>query len=86
MPSQTEFCQAFLVQKARHKTPPFPRTTHEIKVGGRQMHTLVGHSGSVRSVAFSPNGNRVVSGSSDTFVKIWDVATGVEVSCHACTL
>jgi len=50
------------------------------------MHTLVGHSGSVRSVAFSPNGNRVVSGSSDTFVKIWDVATGVEVSSHACTL
>jgi WD40 repeat protein len=49
-------------------------------VGGRQVHTLIGHTGEVNSVAFSPNGKRVVSGSGDDFVKIWDTKTGAEVS------
>ena len=44
------------------------------------MHTLTGHSGPVFSIAFSLNGNRVVSGSDDTLVKIWDTETGAEVS------
>ena len=43
------------------------------------MHTLIGHSDAVYSAHFSPNSNRVVSGSHDTFVKIWDVATGALV-------
>jgi len=41
---------------------------------------VAGHTDDVHSVAFSPDGNRVVSGSEDTFVKIWDVATGALVS------
>ena len=49
-------------------------------MGGRQVHTLIGHTRDVNSVAFSPNGNRVVSGSDDKLVKIWDTETGVEVS------
>jgi len=50
------------------------------------MHTLTGHTGDVRSVAFSPDGTRVVSGSYDNLVKIWNVETGVEVRSHeACT-
>ena len=48
-------------------------------VGGRQVHTLIGHTGEVNSLAFSPNGNLVVSGSDDNLVKIWDVATGALV-------
>ena len=44
-----------------------------------QVRTLAGHSGIVFSVAFSPDGTRLVSGSLDGFVKIWDVATGAEV-------
>jgi WD40 repeat protein len=39
-----------------------------------------GHSREVNSVDFSPDGQQFVSGSSDTFVKIWDVATGALVS------
>jgi len=50
------------------------------KVHFWQVHTLTGHSGSVFSVAFSPDGTRVVSGSSDKLVKIWDAATGAEVT------
>ncbi len=33
-----------------------------------------GHSGSVRSVAFSPDGDRIVSGSDDETLRLWDLA------------
>jgi WD40 repeat protein len=52
-------------------------------VGGRQLHTLMGHSGFVCLVAFSRDGNRVVSGSTDDLVKIWDTKTGALVSSFA---
>ena len=51
-----------------------------IMVGGRQVHTLTGHSGPVLSVDFSPNGQHFVTGSYDNLVKIWNTATGAEVS------
>ena len=44
------------------------------------MCTLRGHTDSVREVSFSPDGKKAVSVSDDTLVKIWDVATGAEVS------
>ncbi|KAJ1470149.1 WD40-repeat-containing domain protein [Baffinella frigidus] len=44
-----------------------------------QVCTLTGHSGEINSVSFFPDGKRVVSGSSDLLVKIWDVATGAEI-------
>ncbi len=37
---------------------------------------LMGHDGAVRSVAFSPNGELVASGSDDNAIRIWNVATG----------
>ena len=48
------------------------------------MHTLTGHLGHVNVVAFSRDGKRVVSGSDDNLVKIWNTETGDEVSSHAC--
>ena len=44
-----------------------------------ELATLVGHAGSVTSVAFSPDGQRLASGSYDQTVKIWDSATGKEL-------
>jgi WD40 repeat protein len=44
------------------------------------MHTLTGHTNWVRSIAFSPDGKRVASGSDDRLVKIWDTETGALVS------
>src|SRR5271154_4444846 len=38
--------------------------------------TLEGHSDSVYSVAFSPDGSRLASGSNDRTVRVWNTATG----------
>ena len=46
------------------------------------MRTLTGHSDFVVAIAFSRDGNRVVSGSDDNLVKIWDTETGALVSSH----
>ncbi|MXW15734.1 MAG: T9SS type A sorting domain-containing protein [Rhodothermaceae bacterium] len=45
---------------------------------GTELRRIIGHSGSVSSVDFSPDGNRLVSGSEDSTVRIWDVETGQE--------
>ena len=44
------------------------------------LWTLTGHSREVTSVAYSPDGIRIISGSADNTVKVWDAATGKEVS------
>ena len=44
-----------------------------------QECTLTGHSNWVTSVAYSPDGRHIVSGSNDRTVKIWDAQSGEEV-------
>jgi len=39
----------------------------------------LGHSGSVNSVVFSPDGRQILSGSSDGTIKLWDIDTGREL-------
>ena len=45
-------------------------------LSGNCLQTLEGHSGIVRSVAVSPYGSRIVSGSEDKTIKIWDATNG----------
>jgi WD40 repeat protein len=43
---------------------------------GRELLTLAGHSGSVGSCAWSPDGQRIVSGSGDETLRVWDAVSG----------
>ena len=45
---------------------------------------VTGHSDYVTSVAYSPDGKHIVSGSEDNTVKVWDSQTGKEVSVIVC--
>lgn len=42
--------------------------------GGQPNHTLTGHSGHIKGIAFSPNAALLASVSADTTVKLWNVA------------
>ena len=42
--------------------------------------TLEGHSDSVTSLSFSPDGSRLASGSYNDTVILWDCATGVSIA------
>jgi WD40 repeat protein len=54
-----------------------------IRVGdiksGKVTQTLVGHQGGVHAVAFSPKADRLVSGSLDGTLRLWDLTTGKEL-------
>jgi WD40 repeat protein len=46
---------------------------------GGEWRTLSGHMGTVRSVAYSPDGKFILSGSDDKTLKLWNAARGREV-------
>ena len=46
---------------------------------GQEKLSLNGHTEGVTSVAISSDGTRIVSGSNDGTVKVWDAATGHEI-------
>ncbi len=50
----------------------------DLKTGGKLIK-LLGHHGPVESVAFSPNGKLLVSGSVDKTARLWDVAARKEL-------
>jgi len=43
------------------------------------IHTLTGHKNLISSVAFSPNGEVIASGSDDKTIKLWQVQDGQEI-------
>ena len=55
-----------------------------LHLGTAQRAILYGHAGPVTSVAFSPDGTRVASGSSDGTVSIWETRTGKLSTCISC--
>ncbi|MEP0763419.1 MAG: WD40 repeat domain-containing protein [Chloroflexota bacterium] len=45
----------------------------------RLLATLRGHTDDVEAVAFSPDGGRIASGSSDETIRLWDATSGASV-------
>ena len=61
---------------------------HEVRlyhVDGTLVHAFKGHTNSVRAVAVTPDGQHIISGSDDTLVKVWSVASKSLVSTCAGT-
>ncbi|MBD2496232.1 serine/threonine-protein kinase [Nostoc sp. FACHB-280] len=54
--------------------------TSEVSESVDQPKTFRGHASDVNSVAFAPNGRILASGSDDKTIKLWNLATGTEIS------
>ncbi|MCC5643027.1 hypothetical protein LC607_08765 [Nostoc sp. CHAB 5824] len=69
---------AFAVSTSQPKAFAADKIIENISIGGK-IHTLQGHCDSIRSVAFSPDGKIIASGSYDRTIKLWNVGTVREI-------
>ncbi len=46
---------------------------------GRELNTITGHTGQIRTTAFSPDGKQIASGATDKMVKLWETSSGKEL-------
>lgn len=71
------------VRRLLEETATFPERGFEWYYWQRQTHlellTLRGHVGSVSRAAFSPDGQRIVTGGEDQTARVWDAGTGKQV-------
>ncbi|MGI8504557.1 MAG: NB-ARC domain-containing protein, partial [Hassallia sp.] len=70
-----------LLQQAKQNQTTWlrPVTASLTTPDGNLIRTLIGHTDSVKAIAFSVDGKYLVSGSQDSTLKVWDWQTGVEV-------
>ena len=82
MPAITEALSQGVLMTA-HRLEPIPHqrdfpfmNKRDNAATGQLLQTLTGHMDNVNSVAWSPGGTTLASGSSDNTVKIWNATTG----------
>ena len=54
---------------------PEQKAAAKKSVEGQETLTLKGHTDFVFSVSFSPDGKRIVSGSDDNTLKVWNISS-----------
>jgi WD40 repeat protein len=69
----------YLASAGEDSTAEPPRVRIYELSSGREAATLTGHDSRISCLAYSPDGKRLATGSSDLTVKVWDPATGQEV-------
>jgi WD40 repeat protein len=85
--SVTSFCLLLESWRAAKEeaTPSFPwlraLRPPELPLGHGQTIVLRGHHKTVNSLAYSPDGSHIVSGSKDGTIRFWDTASGQELRC-----
>lgn len=84
------------------KTPPMPDNTPGVPVlevpkdaaevrvwdavSGKELFNLIGHEAPVVSLSFNADGTRLVSGSSDNTIKLWDTSNGLELASFSASI
>ncbi|MEI3649278.1 MAG: hypothetical protein V6D39_04700 [Dolichospermum lemmermannii FEM_B0920] len=81
----TPAIQTLLTQAQTTHPHPWlrPLTPSLTQAGGRLLRTLTGHSSYVQAVAVTADGKRVISGSWDNTVKVWNLETGEEIAAFS---
>ena len=83
--------EIFNAPLAHHSSVVFSRNGRYLAFGGNEKGNILflwdiyddrefmrfeGHTDSIEAVAFSPDGNYIISGSSDKTMKVWDIGSG----------
>ena len=71
--------EAALRDHERRHPGPWMRLLTRPKRSSALLAVLEGHGGEVNACAFSPDGSRIVSGSDDDTVRVWDAESGTEL-------
>ena len=65
--------------KKRAYSPDALSVFQEARSADAEILVIAGHTERIRSVAFSPDGKRIVTASYDRTARVWDAATGREI-------
>ncbi len=74
----------YAVSRPGEETPSQPGVeTPKAVFNAQPVRTFAGHAAWIHSVAISPDGRSILSGSGDNALKLWDTATGKELHSFA---